>query len=181
MIPPEYLSTHPGSIYFTITADVTNPHPDRRRTTYLAAIPVIPAGATLRLGPLREDGGRRLTLVRVPNEHRISMPTDSLLLLGPTPEGRKPAVTTDDTLARRILDAPSSGPLPRTLGMVLHDAKKGENVDAGEILALLLDHGAITLDQVALAAEAIPNLDKDVPGNRTPAWDLLRTRHDLDL
>ena len=170
--------------YYTLTADVQNPTPDRRSKRRLDKAQVWPKGSVVfiydRRGPVlrnaKEAAGERLDLTvdDIPEQGEIRFADGSQVLYSrDTSEfvSRHPEYTQGNA----ILDAVEES--EKTLGLVLKQA----DWPAEDLLALLIDSGKITVADV----DAIKTLDltPEVDGNnwqvRDAATDAFRKRHGL--
>lgn len=167
--------------YYRLTADVKNPKPDRRSKRRKDCQEVWPAGTIVfvkdesaqRLKHLQEIAGERLpedTVVLPLGQVRFEDGTQVLFSF----EGSSNNFP-EERQGNPIFDAIE--PAPKTLGQVLKQA----DWRAEDLLALLIDSGKITLDDVEQIKKH--DLTPEVDGNnwqvRDAATDAFQKRHGI--
>ncbi len=148
--------------YYRLTKDIENPKPDGRNKRRMDSRKVWPKG----------------TLVKAigPGDGRVGMATfddGSFVMFGGTGKSRSDQRVGDE-LARNL------EPAPDTLAIVLKEA----GPSAADVLAFLIDTGAITLDAVKAAVVGIDALDPTAENPHVQSddgYNELRRRHGLGV
>ena len=145
--------------YYRLTADVKNPHPDRRRTRHRDSQAVWPKGMVVKVKPPEE--GYRVGTVEF---------SDGGYIFYGGGDGK-------DNAEQRVGDelVENLEPAPDTLGIVLREAA----LDADVILAQLIESGVITLGNVQFAVRSVTDLPDGSAGTNADEFGALHRKHGL--
>ena len=171
--------------YYTLTKDVKNPKPDRRSKRRMDAAEVWKAGTVVFVTDRRgrvlrqaeQTAGERLDLTEdsIPEQGEIRFSDNTQVLYSKDTSEFVERHKDEYKQGNGILEA--CEPSPKTLGQILKQA----DWDGADLLALLVDAGKITLDDIDQLKQH--DLTPEVDGNnwqvRDAATDAFRKRHGL--
>ena len=145
--------------YYRLTADVTNPRPDGRRTRHRDSQAVWPKGLLVKVKPPVE--GYRVGTVEFAD--------GGYVFYGGGGGKSNAEQRAGDDIVRNL------EPAPDTLGIVIRESVG----DAGGLLAHLIESGKITLADVKAASAAVEAMPDGSAGADRDEYGAMRKRHGL--